>query len=75
MMDQDPVCVREARRQPVFAEDGEVNGNGTLPNVFVYVKSGAEKYTFATPSDARRRSIRTAACTSRTCWASWWDRR
>ena len=50
MMDQDPVCVKK-HSGPVYFEDGEVNSNGTLPNVFVYVKSGAEKYTFATPSD------------------------
>ena len=51
MMDQDPVCVQKHGGKPVFAEDGEVNDNGTLPNVFVYVKSGAEKYTFALPAD------------------------
>lgn len=51
MMDQDPVCVKK-HTGPVTAEDGEVNSNGTLPNVFIYVKSGAEKYTFAAPSDA-----------------------
>jgi len=50
MMDQDPVCVQK-HSGPVFGEDGEVNANGALPNVFVYVKSGAEKYTFATPTD------------------------
>jgi len=50
MMDQDPVCVQK-HSGPVFAEDDEVNSNGTLPNVFVYVKSGAEKYVFAPPSD------------------------
>ncbi len=51
MMDQDPVCVQ---RHPtsVFAEDGEVNSNGTLPNVFIYVKDGADKYSFATPTEA-----------------------
>ncbi len=48
MMDQDPVCVQK-HSSPVFTEDGAVNSNGTLANVFVYVKSGAEKYTFATP--------------------------
>ncbi len=52
MMDQDPVCVQKHGGKPAFAEDGEVNDNGTLPNVFVYVKSGAEKYTFAVPADA-----------------------
>jgi plastocyanin len=51
MMDQDPVCVKK-HSGPVYSEDGEVNSNKTLPNVFIYVKSGAEKYTFATPSDA-----------------------
>ncbi len=50
MMDQDPVCVQK-HAGAVFAEDGEVSGNGTLPNAFVYVKSGAEKYTFAPPPD------------------------
>jgi plastocyanin len=52
MMDQDPVCVQKHGGKPVSAEDGEVNDNGTLPNVFVYVKSGAEKLTFAPPADA-----------------------
>ena len=41
MMDQDPVCVKK-HTGPVNPEDGEVNGNGTLPNVFIYVKSGAD---------------------------------
>ena len=51
IMDQDPVCVQK-HSGPVFAEDGSVNDNGTLPNVFVYVKSGAEKYTFAVPTQS-----------------------
>jgi hypothetical protein len=50
-MDQDPVCVSK-HSEAVHVEDGEVNSNGTLPNVFVYVKEGAEKYTFATPAEA-----------------------
>jgi plastocyanin len=50
MMDQDPVCVQK-HSGPVFAEDGAVNDNGTLPNAFVYVKAGAEKYTFAVPTE------------------------
>ena len=49
MMDQDPVCVQK-HSGAVFAEDGAVNDNGTLPNVFVYVKAGAEKYSFAPPT-------------------------
>ncbi len=50
-MDQDQVCVSK-HSSPVHVEDGEVNDNGTLPNVFVYVKEGADKYTFATPTDS-----------------------
>ena len=50
-MDQDPVCIQKHGGKAVFAEDADVNGNGTLPNVFVYVKSGVEKYTFAPPAD------------------------
>jgi len=51
MMDQDPVCVQK-HAGPVYAQDGEVNANGTLPNVFIYVKAGAEKYVFAAPTEA-----------------------
>jgi plastocyanin len=51
MMDQDPVCVQKHGGKPAYAEDGEVNSNGTLPNVFVYVKSGADDYQFTAPSD------------------------
>jgi hypothetical protein len=49
-MDEDPVCVSEQHGKAVHAEDGEVNPNGTLPNVFVYVKAGAKKYVFKPPS-------------------------
>jgi hypothetical protein len=51
MMDQDPVCVQKHAGKPVVAEDGVVNADGTIPNVFVYVKSGAEKLVFAPPTD------------------------
>jgi hypothetical protein len=51
MMDQDPVCVQK-HSGPTYAEDGAVNDNGTLPNVFVYIKEGAEKYSFPTPAEA-----------------------
>ncbi|MBI4004370.1 MAG: TonB-dependent receptor [Candidatus Omnitrophica bacterium] len=47
-MDADPVC----RQQPAAAMESEevvVNSNGTLKNVFVYVKDGATG-TFPTPS-------------------------
>jgi hypothetical protein len=48
MMDQDPVCTQK-HSGTVYAEDGEVNSDGTLPNVFIYVKDGADKYSFPTP--------------------------
>jgi len=48
-MDQDPVCM-ELHNDPVIVEDGAVNENGTLPNVFVYVKQGAEKYSSPVPT-------------------------
>ncbi len=50
-MDQDPVCVGK-HSSPVHVEDGDVSANGTLPNVFVYIKEGADKYAWPTPSDA-----------------------
>ena len=37
-MSSDPVCAGE-HSQPVLAPDGEVNSNGTLPNVFLYIES------------------------------------
>jgi len=40
-MAKDPECVRENQGRKVFIQDGEVNTNRTLPNVFVYVKAGA----------------------------------
>ena len=50
-MDQDPVCVSK-HKGPVRVEDGEVNDNGTLPDVFVYVKDGADKYAWPKPTEA-----------------------
>ena len=49
-MDQDPVCVQK-HSTPVHVEDNAVNDNGTLPNVFVYIKEGADKYAFTPPAD------------------------
>lgn len=40
VMDKDPVCV-SGEPGPVLPEDGRVNANGTLPNAFVYISSGA----------------------------------
>ena len=48
-MNKDPECVRENQGRTVYVQDGAVNSNGTLPNVFVYIKSGLEKAHFATP--------------------------
>ncbi len=51
-MDQDPACLPK-HRGPVIAEDGAVNDDGTLSNAFVYVRAGAEKYTFAPPAEPK----------------------
>lgn len=47
---QDPEC-DELNPEPVQTEAVIVNENGTLRNVFVYVKSGLDEYTFPTPSE------------------------
>jgi len=46
-MDADPTC-SSAHAEPVYADDVVVNSNGTLKNVFVYVKSGLEGQTIPT---------------------------
>lgn len=38
----DPVCVA-AHSEPIYEEDGAVNSDGTLPNVFLYIKDGLQK--------------------------------
>ena len=48
-MASDPNCV-QANALPVYAEQEVVNPNGTLKNVFVYVKNGLEGRTFPAPS-------------------------
>src|SRR5579884_2911753 len=48
-MAQDRVCASE-QTGPVYPEDGRVNANGTLPNVFVYVKGGLGGQTYPAPS-------------------------
>jgi len=47
---QDPEC-SELNPEPVQTEAVIVNDNGTLKNVFVYVKEGLEGYTFPTPAE------------------------
>jgi plastocyanin len=48
-LSKDPVCA-SAHKSPVYLEDGRVNSDGTLPNAFVYIQSGAEKLHFRIPS-------------------------
>jgi plastocyanin len=47
-MDADPVC---AQRNPNALSEEVIVNNGKLQNVFVYVKSGLEKYAFSVPSE------------------------
>jgi len=49
-MDADSVCAAK-HKEPVYPETVVVNGNGTLRNVFVYVKTGLEGKTFAVPQE------------------------
>jgi hypothetical protein len=49
-MSADPVCMK-AHNSPVLEQTVQVNDNGTLKDVFVYVKSGAEKWTFTPPAE------------------------
>lgn len=48
-MNADPTCAG-LHSEPVASEDVVVNANGTLKNVFVYVKQGLEGKTFETPA-------------------------
>ena len=48
-MKTDPECERENQGRTVYRQDGEVNSNGTLPNVFLFIKSGTGHRHFATP--------------------------
>jgi len=50
-MGADPVCAR-MHSSPVTTEFVVTNADGTLANVFVYVKSGLEGMSFPTPSEA-----------------------
>jgi len=49
-MSADPVCAG-LHSEPVYAETVVANANGTLRNVFVYVKEGLEGKTFPTPAE------------------------
>lgn len=48
-MSEDPACV-EAHHGKAYDESVAVNANGTLANVFVYLKKGLEGKTFAVPA-------------------------
>jgi hypothetical protein len=50
-MDADTVCAAKHTGR-VYPETVVVNGNGSLRNVFVYVKSGLEGKNFAVPDEA-----------------------
>lgn len=47
-MGKDSVCESE-QKGTVYAQDGEVNANGTLPNAFVYIKEGFGNRKFTAP--------------------------
>lgn len=49
-MDAEPAC-QELYDEGPFSQTVVVNDNGTLANVFVYVKSGLEGMNFPTPSE------------------------
>lgn len=49
-MDADPKCAEMHADQPVLSEEVIVNDNGTLRNVFVFIKSGLEGRTFEKPA-------------------------
>lgn len=51
-MSANPQCERTHQGKPVTAEDVVVNGNGTLRNVFVWVKSGLAPANWAVPASA-----------------------
>jgi len=50
-MSADPYCVK-ANSKPVLPDQVVVGAGNTLANVVVYVKTGAEDYSFPTPSEA-----------------------
>jgi plastocyanin len=52
-MDAVPVCT-EANSAPVYSEEVVVNDNGTLRDVFVYVKEGLGDRTFPVPAESAK---------------------
>lgn len=49
-MGADPVCMK-AHSTPVLEKTVELNPDGTLKDVFVFVKTGADKWTYASPTE------------------------
>ena len=49
-MNADPKCVKMHNGKDVESDAVVVNANGTLKNVFIYVKDGLEKYSFDMPT-------------------------
>lgn len=50
-MDATPACARQHGDKPVLSEEVVVNDNGTLRNVFVYVKAGLPAQRWAVPKE------------------------
>ena len=50
-MNADPNCASQ-HNSPVYAQNLEINENGTLQHAFVFVKAGLEDYTFQPPAEA-----------------------
>jgi plastocyanin len=51
-MSANPQCERNHKGHPMVAEDVVVNGNGTLRNVFVWIKIGVAQRNWAAPTAA-----------------------
>lgn len=50
-MSSDPACAA-LHDETVYAQDDEINDNGTLPNAFVYIKSGSGNLSVPTPHNS-----------------------
>src|SRR5262249_401902 len=50
-MSADAYCASQ-HKKPVFEQSVEGNSNNTLKDVLVYVKEGADKWAYKTPTDA-----------------------
>lgn len=50
-MNADPYCVKANHGHPVYPDEVVTGPGNSLANVIVYIKSGLEDYSFATPSE------------------------